>query len=59
MIGRMYKIVSLVHEDPDDEICYLGSTTKTLEKRLRGHENNFRQWKAGKFPYVTSFELLK
>ena len=54
MIGRMYKIVSLVHEDPDDEICYLGSTTKTLEKRLRGHENNFRQWKAGKLRVLNS-----
>jgi hypothetical protein len=36
--GRIYKIVTL-----NDPQIYIGSTFKTLEKRLQKHENHFRE----------------
>ena len=38
---------------------YLGSTTKTLTKRLQGHKDNLKQWKNGKQRYTTSFALFE
>ena len=52
--GKIYKIVS----DYTDDV-YIGSTIKTLKDRLRGHKRHFKSHMNGKFPYMTSFELLK
>ena len=54
--GKIYKIVS----DSTDKI-YIGSTVKTLEERLEGHEDNYECWFNSDFKsvYCTSFEILK
>jgi predicted GIY-YIG superfamily endonuclease len=54
--GNIYKIVS----DSTDKI-YIGSTVKTLEKRLEYHENSYEIWYHKDFRrgYCTSFEILK
>ena len=38
---------------------YIGSTTLTLKKRLTCHRANYVQYKKGKQPYKTSFEVIK
>lgn len=48
--GKIYKIVS----DETDKI-YIGSTTKTLEERFKGHKYDFKY----KHIYFTSYEILK
>jgi hypothetical protein len=54
--GNIYKIVS----DSIDKI-YIGSTVKSLEKRLEEHENSYEIWYHKDFRrgYCTSFEILK
>jgi hypothetical protein len=55
--GKIYKIVS----DSTDKI-YIGSTVKTLEERLEGHENQYEKWFYTNLKsklYCTSFEILK
>ena len=51
------KIYVLRSNQTDD--VYIGSTTTKLSKRLYGHKNKFKLWKNGKYPYTTSFELMK
>jgi len=51
--GKVYAIRS--HQTPD---VYIGTTTQTLAQRLGGHRTDYARYKAGKFRYVTSFELL-
>lgn len=51
----IYKIVS-----GNTDKCYIGSTTKSLEKRLGQHKNCFRMFEKGfSKKYYTSFEILK
>ena len=38
---------------------YIGSTEKTLEERLKGHENNYKRYLEGKYTYITSFDIIK
>jgi hypothetical protein len=38
---------------------YIGSTEKTLEERLKKHENCFKCYLEGKYHYVSSFEIIK
>lgn len=53
--GKIYKIIS-----PYTDCIYIGSTTeKTLACRMREHRSDYRRWKAGTFPYVTSFDMIE
>ena len=52
--GKIY----IIRSDQTDDI-YIGSTIKSLEKRLRTHEIDFKAFNNGTYHYVTSFELLK
>mmetsp|Transcript_43416 Transcript_43416/g.55761 ORF Transcript_43416/g.55761 Transcript_43416/m.55761 type:complete len:167 (-) Transcript_43416:115-615(-) len=53
--GRVYMIY-----DKTTYENYIGSTTKSLEKRLKQHEACFKSHKAGKSRvYMTSFEIIK
>ena len=52
--GNIYKIVS-----QNTDKIYIGSTTKSLIKRLLGHEKDYRSYKRGKMNYVTSFKILE
>lgn len=40
-------------------LCYIGSTTKSLEERLSRHENSYRFWKLHGINYRSSFEILE
>lgn len=53
-IGKVYQISS-VHS----EKVYIGSTTQDLNKRLMQHFRNYQDYLLGKYPFVTSFEILK
>lgn len=53
MVLIIYKIV-----DNTTGKCYIGSTTKTLTKRLKRHEIDMMRWMMGKRNYITSFEIL-
>jgi hypothetical protein len=44
---------------PSSPLQYIGSTTQILSQRLGGHAVNYRRWVAGKYHYVSSFELMK
>ena len=55
--GKIYKLTFV---GGGDGTCYIGSTcTKYLAARLRGHQDKFKLWNAGKYNYVTSFQLLE
>ena len=52
--GRIYRIVS-----SECDGVYVGSTTKQLNIRFSNHKSNYKNYLAGKYNYVTSFEILK
>src|SRR3989338_541478 len=54
MKGYIYKIAS-----PQTNFVYIGSTTKTLDRRLSGHKSDYNSYLAGKHRYMTSFEVVK
>jgi len=52
--GKIYKIVCNVTGN-----VYYGSTiVPTLARRLAKHKEKYREYKAGKCNYVTSFEII-
>ena len=54
LVGRIYAIKS-----PNTDKVYIGSTSKTLETRLKTHYKNYNCWLKGKSSYVTSYDILK
>lgn len=52
--GKIYKIIS----NETDKI-YIGSTTKTLDERLRTHKYDYKYYSSGKYHYISSFEIVK
>jgi hypothetical protein len=52
--GKIYVLRSHQTED-----IYIGSTTTKLSKRFHNHKSKFKLWKNEKYPYTTSFELMK
>jgi hypothetical protein len=55
--GYIYCIVSS-NKNAKKKI-YIGSTTRTLKKRLIEHKSKYKAWKKGETCYTTSFELVK
>ena len=53
-VGQVYKIWS-----SECDKCYVGSTKRLLRNRLSNHKRDFRAWQKGKYPYTTSFEIVK
>lgn len=53
-LGKIYKIWSL----QTDKI-YIGSTCQPLSGRMSAHRRDYRKYQNGKYPFVTSFEILK
>lgn len=51
------KVYSIRSHQTDQ--IYIGSTTQKLSMRMASHRRNFKSWKAGKYNYTTSFEILK
>ena len=53
--AKVYKIIS-----PHTDKIYIGSTVeKTLAQRLAGHVRSYKCYLAGKYHYVSSFEILQ
>lgn len=52
--SKIYKITSL-----HTESIYIGSTTKSLEKRLNNHISAYIQFLKGSNKYVSSYEVIK
>jgi hypothetical protein len=52
--GRIYKIVS-----SETDQVYVGSTTKTLKRRLTGHKSKYNLYLKNEHHYITSFDILK
>jgi hypothetical protein len=53
--ARIYKITS-----PKTDKVYIGSTTKTIEQRLRKHKTNYNSYLNGTMPKnITSYEIIK
>ncbi len=40
-------------------LTYVGSTEKTLNRRLNRHKIDMKRWKNGTYQYVTSFKVLE
>ena len=51
---KVYKL-----ESPSTEKVYIGSTSKSLCKRLADHKYDYKRYQAGKYNYVSSFEIIK
>jgi hypothetical protein len=51
---NFYKITST-----NTDKVYVGSTEKDINERLQNHEAQYRNFKDGKFHYITSFEILE
>ena len=54
IIGRIYKIVS-----SECDGVYIGSTTLQLNTRWSTHKCHYKNYVAGKYHYLTSFEIMK
>ena len=44
---------------PNTEFVYIGSTVKTIQQRLIKHENNYKHYLEGKYPFVSSYDILE
>jgi hypothetical protein len=53
-IGLIYKISS-----PSTDSVYIGSTTKTIQQRLRQHKADYKRYLNKTKNYVTSYEIVK
>ena len=51
---NFYKITST-----NTDKVYVGSTKKDINERLQNHEAQYRNFKDGKYHYITSFEILE
>ena len=52
--GKIYKIVCNITDE-----CYIGSTCEpTVARRLAGHVNSYKRWKAGNCTKTTSFDII-
>jgi hypothetical protein len=55
-LAKIYKIVS----NTDDDICYVGSTTKKLLcMRMAEHKDAYKLWKIDKYGKTSCFELFE
>jgi len=54
------KIYKIIADSPDGKFyCYIGSTSKELYERLRGHISNYSNYLKNKFKYITSFKIIQ
>lgn len=62
MSYKIYKIITDADDGSDKFKIYIGSTTKTLNERLKKHKSNYKDYfnkKEYSKSYVTSFEIIK
>jgi len=53
--GIIYKIIS----ESNPELVYYGSTIRKIERRFKGHKDDYKYWLKYKKNYTTSFEIIK
>jgi hypothetical protein len=53
-VAKIYKII-----DNTNGNVYIGSTTQTLNIRLKHHKSDYKRYLKGKFGHTTSFEIIK
>jgi len=53
-----YKIYSIKSKSNPD-LQYIGSTKNSLNRRLRGHTDSYKNYLNGKYSFVTSFDIIK
>lgn len=51
--GKIYKLTS-----SNSELCYIGSTTQSLEDRLKNHLSSYNSYKNGKKSYMSSYDII-
>ncbi len=51
--GKIYKLI-----DNKSNMIYIGSTCKSLEQRLKAHQQDYIRYKAGKQHFITSYKIL-
>ena len=56
--GYAYIYAIYPKDNPRSEIKYIGSTTKTLAERLKGHKSNYKRYLNGKYHWMSSCELF-
>ena len=54
IIGRIYKITS-----NETDYIYIGSTTQQFDVRFQKHKVDYKRHSNNKFPYMSSFEIVK
>ena len=54
VIGYIYKITNKVNS-----LCYIGSTFKTLDKRMMTHINHYKSYKNGKSKWYYLFDIFE
>lgn len=52
--GKIYKLYS-----NKSNICYIGSTTQSLNKRLKQHIINYKYFKEGNHNYTSSYNIIE
>ena len=52
-LGKIYRLTN------DDGMNYYGSSCQPLSVRKGGHLKDFKCWKNGKGPYVSSFKIIE
>jgi hypothetical protein len=53
--GKIYKL----YIDGVEDMVYIGSTKQKVEARIQGHKNKYKEYKNGKYHYVSSFALFE
>ena len=52
--AKIYKIIDNINQN-----VYIGSTCKSLKKRLIGHKNDYKRFLKGLFNNIKSFDIIK
>ena len=64
-IGNVYgdspKLTGTVYliRNPENDFCYVGSTSQTLKYRLTKHISDYKRWKNGLSAFYTVFKIFE
>ena len=53
-LGKVYLI-----RNPENDFCYVGSTSQTLKYRLTKHISDYKRWKNGLSSFYTVFKFFE
>ena len=55
----MKGIIYEIFRKTEPSTVYIGSSLNSKEHRMKEHKHDFKEYTNGKFPYVSSFEIVK